>query len=78
MNGTESKILQKIAELNLATKTELKNSLSDNGNSDISSVIDTATGNLIEKGMITTIAPIGSTCYIITKKGSKFLQEIKQ
>lgn len=78
MNGTEGKILKKIAEMNLATKSDLRNYLSNNGNGDINSIINTATGNLLEKGLITTINPIGSTCYIITKKGSKFLQELEE
>jgi len=78
INGTEGKVLKKIAELNLATKTELKDIIkNDGGSSDTSTVIDTATSNLIGKGLIATVNPIGSTCYVITRKGNKLLQDIK-
>ena len=79
INGTEGKVLKKIVELNLATKTELKDIMKKegNGNSDIGSVIDNVTTNLIGKGLIATINPIGSTCYVITRKGNKLLQDIK-
>jgi len=78
VNGTEGKVLKKIAELNLASKSELKNIIKNGGNSnsDINSVIDMATKSLIDKGLIATINPIGSTCFVITRKGSKLLQDI--
>jgi len=80
VNTTEEKILKKIAELNLATKAELKNILKNDGlgNSDINAVINTATCSLVEKGLISTVNPIGSTCFVITKKGNKLLGELNE
>ena len=79
INGTEGKLLRKIAEMSLATKTELKDIMKKEGNgrSDTGSVVETATNNLIEKGLIATINPIGSSCFVITRKGSKLLHELK-
>lgn len=76
----EEKLLRKIGESNIITKQELKKFLKDESNpgKDLNAVIESATRSLIEKNMITTINPIGSTCFIITKKGNNILQDLKE
>ena len=69
----EEKILRKIGETKVTTKIELKKILSNPENA---SVIDSATKDLIEKDLITEINPIGSTCFIITRKGNRLLRDL--
>ncbi len=71
MTPAEKKMLKKISESNLITKNELKEFMKNNGVSSMDSSIK----SLVDKDFITTISPIGSTCYIITKKGTRFLSE---
>ncbi|MEM7819541.1 MAG: hypothetical protein QXD48_01790 [Candidatus Aenigmatarchaeota archaeon] len=76
LNKSEIKVLKKIAECQLITKIELKTYMQNNGGEISDSTIDTITRNLIEKNLITKINPVGSTCFIITKKGSQVLKEM--
>lgn len=83
LSKIEHRILKKIAESQLITKIELKNFLQNNGASDKSSrdltqVVESATKSLIEKRCLTAISPVGSTCYIITQKGARLLQDLEE
>ena len=69
----EEKILRKIGETKVTTKFELKRVLNNPENA---SIIDSSTKSLIEKDLITAINPIGSTCFIITKKGNRLLRDL--
>lgn len=69
----EEKILRKVSEMQLLTKVELKRLLKDNGGEYETAAIDISVKNLSERGLLTTISPIGSTCFIATKKGIAFL-----
>ena len=69
----EEKILRKIGEVRVTTKLELKKDFNIQGSP---VVIETATKGLIEKDLIKEINPIGSTCFIITKKGSELLTSL--
>lgn len=71
---SEEKILKRVAKTGLATKTELKN-LFENNPENSGNIIDVAAGNLLERGFITRMNPIGSTCFILTQKGKKYLEE---
>ena len=78
LTDIEEKMLRKIAKSELITKHELKNFLRENGNSDSAHVVvDSATKSLLEKALISTITPLGSTCFIITQKGNKLLNELE-
>ena len=69
----EKSILKKLFETHLATKHELKKMLSkDHKNFDV----DIVTKSLLEKNLLKAINPVGSTCYIITQKGTRILREI--
>ncbi len=70
---TEERILKKIGEAKLTTKIELKNTLNS---PDSTGIVDSATQNLIEKNLIRAINPLGSTCFIITRKGNKLLKDL--
>jgi len=69
----EEKVLRKIGETKVTTKLELKKIFSNPGNT---SIINSATKSLIEKNLITEINPIGSTCFIITRKGNELLKDL--
>ena len=69
----EERVLKTIGKSNLLTKNELRNSINPHSNT----AIDSATKSLLEKGIITSINPIGSTCFVLTKKGGKYLQEME-
>ncbi len=79
LTSAEERVLKKIAESNLITRQELKKFLKDNGSSDKETgiAVDAVTKNLIEKKLVTAINPIGSTCYIITQNGNRFLNGMK-
>ena len=70
LSKNEEKVLRKVAEMALISKNELKILL--NG----SDSVDVIVNGLIEKKLIAQINPIGSTSFVITQKGSKFLQDI--
>lgn len=78
LTPAEEKLLKKIGESQLITKGELHEYMRENNGaniSDISKILDSATRSLMEKELVSAINPIGSTCYIITKMGAKFLRE---
>lgn len=74
LSSTEKKILKKIAQSHLITKVELKNFVKQNEGKDPSAV-DIAARALLDKKLINEINPIGSTCFIITQKGTRFLSD---
>ena len=71
----EKKILKKVAENQLVSRPELKKFLQSNGGGE--NAIDAVTKNLVGKNLLVEINPIGSTCYVITQKGTRMLDEIK-
>jgi len=75
----EEKVLRRIAEVSLATKAELKAFLKNNGmkSNDVNVIVESATKSLLEKKLITSINPIGSTCYVITQKGMRVLEDLE-
>ncbi|MBI2971179.1 MAG: hypothetical protein HYY37_02025 [Candidatus Aenigmarchaeota archaeon] len=77
LSKTEKKILQLIAEQSLITKLEMKRHLRGDGigESSLGEVVDTVTRNLIDKKLIASLRPLGSTCFVITQRGSQMLQE---
>ena len=78
LTPAEAKILKKISEMNLITKYELKRFLNDNGSGrDINAILESATKGLMEKDLVSAINPVGSTCFVITKKGSRMLQDME-
>ncbi len=78
LTPAESKVLKKIAEMNLVTKHELRKFMADNGSGrDINAILESATKGLMEKNLVSTINPVGSTCFVITKRGSKMLQDLE-
>ena len=80
LTKTEKQLLKKIAEMNLVTKAELNVFLKDGNNSgkDPTATLNSATRNLMDKELITSINPVGSTCFIITKNGTKLLQDMEE
>ena len=73
LNDVEKTVLKKLSETHLATKHELKKMLSeDHTNFDV----DLVTKSLLAKNLLKAINPVGSTCYIITQKGTRILREI--
>ena len=79
LTPAEEKILKKIAEQSLITKIELKDFLRNNGGSgkDSTSLLDTVSRSLMEKNLISMINPVGSTCFVITQRGSKMLKDLE-
>lgn len=77
LSQTEKSILKKISEAGLITKPELNRFLQTNGNSgkDMMGAIESITRKLMEQRFVSSIAPVGSTCYIITQKGAQYLKE---
>lgn len=69
----EEKILKKIGETKVTTKIELKSIFSNPENT---TIIDSVTKGLIEKELIASINPLGSTCFIITRKGNQLLKDL--
>jgi hypothetical protein len=70
----EKKILKKVAENQLISRPELKRFLQSNGGGENS--IDSVTKGLVQKNLLSEINPIGSTCYVITQRGTKTLDEM--
>lgn len=75
LSAIEKKILKKVSENQLITRPELKKFLQTNGGGE--NAVDTVTRNLVQKNFLVEINPIGSTCYVITQKGSRMLDDIK-
>ncbi len=79
LTPAEEKLLKKIGDAQLVTKTELREFMRKNNGAsgrDATSILDVATRGLLEKDLVTVINPVGSTCYLITKSGSKRLRDI--
>jgi len=75
LSPSEKKILKKIAEIQLITRPDLKKFLQNSGGSADS--IDIITKSLVKKSLVSEINPVGSTCYVITQRGNKMLEELK-
>ena len=73
LTKTEEKVLRRIEETRVTTKLELKEILGKSGGLDI---VEAITKSLSEKNLITTINPLGSTCFIITRKGNQVLKDL--
>ena len=71
----EKKILKKISEAQLISRQDLKKFLQANGGGH--DAVDIITSNLVKKSLLTEVRPIGSTCYVITQKGTQILDELK-
>ena len=75
LSAAEKKVLKKIAESQLITRYDLKKFLQNSGTSVDS--VDTITKGLVKKSLVSEINPVGSTCYVITQKGNKAIEELK-
>jgi len=75
LNKTEMAILKKVSDAKLITKMELLTYLKKNNGDINSSVLDTITRNLMDKNLITAVNPVGSTCFVITQRGTRFLDD---
>ncbi|MFC2143468.1 hypothetical protein ACFLQN_03645 [Candidatus Aenigmatarchaeota archaeon] len=73
----EEKILKNVSKFQLLTKIELKRRLRENGTTSNGNVVDIAIRNLSEKDLISLVTPIGSTCLVLTKRGSKLLEDLE-
>ncbi|MBI4014358.1 MAG: hypothetical protein HY365_00195 [Candidatus Aenigmarchaeota archaeon] len=76
LTPAEEKLLKKIGEAQLITKNELREFMrtrTSSGNA--ASILDVAARSLVEKDLVSVINPVGSTCYLITKGGSKLLRD---
>jgi hypothetical protein len=81
LSKLEQKILKKVSDSQLITKSELKNFLQNDGLSgreskDVSQIVDSTAKGLIDKKLLTAISPVGSTCYIITQRGARLLSDM--
>lgn len=77
LSPAEEKLLKKIGEMNVITKAELKAFLREDGaGKNPDAVLDTSIKNLMQKKFIDTISPVGSTCYVITQIGTRFLRDM--
>ena len=74
LNSLEMKILKTIAENQLVTKPELVRLINGNASGNVSAV-ETAAKGLVQKKLLTTITPLGSTCFIITQEGIRLLRD---
>jgi hypothetical protein len=74
LSEAEKKILRNIVESQLISRPDLKKFLASNGGSDS---IDIVIQNLVKKSFVSAINPVGSTCYVITQKGNKMLEELR-
>ena len=71
LSPKEKKLLEKIAERQVVTKTELRNILKESKTS-----LEAGIKSLLEKKFITTLS-FRSDCYIITKTGMRALDEFE-
>lgn len=74
LSAVEKKILKKVGEMQLISRQDLKRFLQTNGGGE--GAIDTVTKNLVKQNLLTEVRPIGSTCYVITQKGNKALDDL--
>jgi arginine repressor len=72
LTDAEEKILRTVARSQVISKTELKKLLQKK---DMDIVVDSITKRLIDRRLISVISPVGETCFVITRKGSKFVEE---
>lgn len=78
LTPAEERVLKKIAEQNLITKIELKEYLRNNvGSGNVASLLETACHGLMSKNLISVINPVGSTCFVITQRGTKLLKDLE-
>ncbi len=75
LSKKEMSILGIVNQRNLVTKMELVKELRNNGSEDAKSVVEATTNALVKKGHLSCLNPIGSTCFVITKSGSKILEK---
>jgi hypothetical protein len=68
--------MQRISESGLVTKTELKTHLGKNGMNSDGTAVDLVIKNLCDRNFLSVINPIGSTCFVLTKKGGKLLENM--
>ena len=78
----EEKILKKLSKIHIITKAELKQYLKHNGFGNVDydnlrDIINSVTKNLVDKKLIMSINPIGTTSFVITKDGSVLAQNLK-
>lgn len=74
MNKMEKKILKKVSDNHLMTKEEIVNFLRKDGGE---GGYEASLRKLLENDLIATIRPVGSTCFIITQKGTQILRDIE-
>jgi hypothetical protein len=75
LTSIEKKILKKVAESQLISRPDLKKFLQNNGGG--ADAADTVTKNLVKRNLLSEINPVGSTCYVITRNGTKMLEELR-
>lgn len=71
----ESEVLKKIAEHQVISIQDLKSKIKDGKSNE--TIVDLTTRKLIEKKMIVSVRPIGSTCFAITQKGARAAEEMQ-
>jgi hypothetical protein len=75
LSPAEKKVLKKVAEAQLISRQDLKRFMQSNGGGQ--DAVDTVTGNLVKRNLLSEVRPIGSACYVVTQKGSQILDELK-
>jgi len=75
LTDVENKILEKLSKVSLANRKEIEKFLiNECGIQDnVSNIFESATKSLKEKGLISAINPVGSTCFVITRRGTKIV-----
>jgi len=69
-NGIEKEVLEELTKRLVMNKQEIMKFIEERvGNSD--SVLDGLMKSLLEEGYVTSIAPMGTSCYAVTTKGIK-------
>ena len=76
LSANEEKVLRKIAESHLVSKNEIKELLNDGSDVDNSHLLDSVVRSLIDKKFVSAVNPVGETCFVITQRGSKMLQNL--
>ena len=71
LNKLEKKILAQIGDAQLITRTELFKKINSNNKT----AVENATKTLVDMELLTTINPVGATCYVITQKGTRMLRD---
>jgi len=69
-DGIEKEILEELTKRLVMNKQEIMKFIDEKmGSSDL--VLDGLLRSLLEKGYVTNIAPMGTSCYAVTTKGIK-------